>query len=341
MSMHPRRYWLALHPDIGKPIGGVKQMHRLAEALSACGREATIIQEKDDFHPGWFQSNVKTISLKNWIKLDNLCKERDVIILPETFLPSLPKYGPGLPKILFNQNGSYSFGLGNVNDGFPDNPQKVIDLYSHSDLKHIICVSKYDVQLIQDAFGIDKGKVSRLTNAIETKLFKPSGKKKGLITYMPRKNQRDAAIVSTILKNKNWFKSWDIVPIHGMDQNKVIELLQKSTAFLAFGHPEGFGLPLAEAAACGCALIGYSGLGGREIFELARKQNIGWEVEFGDWHGFINSTKILIKNLDDNPRELSLKLQTLSDEVRNIYSWERMKESVSEGLREWERQLNH
>ena len=23
----PRRYWLALHPDIGKPIGGVKQMH--------------------------------------------------------------------------------------------------------------------------------------------------------------------------------------------------------------------------------------------------------------------------------------------------------------------------
>ena len=35
------RYWLALHPDIRKPIGGVKQMHRFAEALSACGRQAT------------------------------------------------------------------------------------------------------------------------------------------------------------------------------------------------------------------------------------------------------------------------------------------------------------
>ena len=26
-------YWLALHPDVVRPIGGVKQMHRLAEAL--------------------------------------------------------------------------------------------------------------------------------------------------------------------------------------------------------------------------------------------------------------------------------------------------------------------
>ena len=340
MSISSRRYWLALHPDIGKPIGGVKQMHRLAETLTACGREATIIQEKEDFHPGWFKSNVKTLSLQKWIKLENLCRERDVIVLPETFLPSLPTYAPGLPKILFNQNGSYSFGLGNNNDGFPENPQKVIDLYSHSDLKHIICVSKYDTKLIQNAFGIEKNKVSCVVNAIETSLFKPSGKKKGLITYMPRKNQRDAAIVSTILKNKEWFKNWDIVPIHGIDQKKVIELLQKSTAFLAFGHPEGFGLPLAEAAACGCALIGYSGLGGREIFELARSQDIGWEVEFGDWQGFVNSTKILVKKLHDNPEQVGLKLQALSDEVRNIYSLERMKESVSDGLRIWERQLN-
>ena len=52
--LSPRRYWLALHPDIGKPIGGVKQMHRLAELYLRVD-EATIIQEKDDFHPGWFK----------------------------------------------------------------------------------------------------------------------------------------------------------------------------------------------------------------------------------------------------------------------------------------------
>ena len=339
MTSCSRRYWLALHPDIEKPIGGVKQMHRFAESLSACGREAIIIQERADFHPGWFQSKVKTISFKEWANLDNLSKKRDVVVLPETFLPFMPNYGPGLPKILFNQNGAYSFGLGKANDGFPDNPQKVLDLYHHSDLKHIICVSKYDVKLIQDAFGIDAANVSCLINSIETSIFKPAGKKKRLITYMPRKNQRDSAIVSAIINSKAWFKSWEMMPIHGVSQKQVVELLQRSTGFLAFGHPEGFGLPLAEAAACGCALIGYSGLGGREIFEIARKQNIGWEVEFGDWQGFINGTSKLVQELHYRPNELSTKLQVLSDEIRSIYSWNNMTESVRKGLEIWESQL--
>ena len=251
----------------------------------------------------------------------------------------LPSYGHGLPKILFNQNGSYSFGLGTAHDGFPDDPQNVLDLYQHSDLKHIICVSKYDVNLIQNAFGIKEQRASCLINAIETSVFKPSGPKKRLITYMPRKNKRDAAIISTILKNKKWFRDWEIVPIHGVDQKRVIELLQKSIGFLAFGHPEGFGLPLAEAAACGCALIGYSGLGGREIFELARKQNIGWEVEFGDWQGFVDGTKALVEELRDRPNELGEKLQKLSDDVRASYSFDKMTESVRRSLEVWESQL--
>ena len=339
MTSYPKRYWIALHPDIKKPIGGVKQIHRLAESLSACGREAIIIQERADFHPGWFESEVKTISSKEWFNLKNLSKERDVVVLPETFLPILPNYRPGLPKILFNQNGAYSFGLGKKNDGFPDNPQKVLELYQHSDLKHIICVSQYDLKLIHEIFGIDYKRITCLINAIETNLFKPSGNKKSLITYMPRKNQRDSAIVSTIINSKNWFKGFEIMPIHGVNQQKVVELLQRSIGFLAFGHPEGFGLPLAEAAACGCALIGYSGLGGQEIFELASKQNIGWEVKFGDWQGFIHGTNILAQEFRNNPNNLSVKLQTLSNEIRSIYSFDNMIASVRKGLEAWESQL--
>ena len=47
-------YRLALHPDIERPIGAVKQMHRYAEALTA------------SFHPGWFPSRVATIGFKQW-----------------------------------------------------------------------------------------------------------------------------------------------------------------------------------------------------------------------------------------------------------------------------------
>ena len=259
-----------------------------------------------------------------------------IIFLPETFLPILPNYGPGIPKILFNQNGAYSFGLGHDNDGFPKDPQAILQLYNHPDLKHIACVSQHDLQLITGAFGFTKEKVTCIRNAIETELFKPSRKKKKIITYMPRKNRRDADIVKAFLSSKSWFKDWKLQAIDGIPQDKVIELLQISAGFLAFGHPEGFGLPLVEASACGCALIGYSGLGGREIFRIAKKYKVGWEIEYGDWQGFVVGAEQLIAELNYRPHELSINLQSLSKEVRKLYSKKKMLDSVKVGMKSWE-----
>ena len=335
----PRRYWLALHPDIRKPIGGVKQMHRFAEALMRCGRQATLIQEKADFHPGWFESQVDTISLSSWRQMSDLDPRRDVVVLPETFLPALPRYGPGLPKLMFNQNGSYSFGF-REGDGFPETAEAVLNLYSHSDLAHVLCVSQHDQELLEQGFSLGSHRVSRLINAIETNVFRPSSSKKGrVLSYMPRKNSRDAAIVAALLRPQPWFEGWTLMPIQGMPQTDVAQRLQKSLGFLAFGHPEGFGLPLAEAAACGCALIGYSGLGGREVLAMARSQQVGWEVDYGDWQGFLHAIKALIRSVQNQPQTVVSGLQGLSDQVREHYSWTAMVRSVQEALPLWESQL--
>ena len=93
-------------------------MHRLAEALTHLGREARIIQDNAEFHPGWFKSTVLTVSYSEFRSSIQLRPDRDIIILPETYLPVLPRYAPGLPKLIFNQNGAYSFGL-KSGDGFP------------------------------------------------------------------------------------------------------------------------------------------------------------------------------------------------------------------------------
>ena len=331
-------YWLAIHPDIHKPIGGVKQMHRFAEALKACGRQATLIQDDADFHPGWFESQVHTISFADWKQRQELNPLSDVVVLPETFLPAIPRYGPGLPKLIFNQNGSYSFGF-REGDGFPKRPEPVLELYKHPDVVHTLCVSKHDQKLLMSGLGLGHTKVSRFINAIETTRFRPAGVKERLLTYMPRKNSRDAAIVTALIKQQPWFKGWKLQAIHGLPQNKVATLLQRSIGFLAFGHPEGFGLPLAEAAACGCALIGYSGLGGRELFSSATKKKVGWQVEFGDWQGFLSGAEMLIQHAERQPKTLAINLQGLSTEVRRIYSFEAMIQSVAESLPRWESQL--
>ena len=69
MSFH---FWLLVFPDINKPIGGVKQMHRLCESLIGLGHKATVVQDDCLFHPEWFTSSVPTISKKEWFSSINL-----------------------------------------------------------------------------------------------------------------------------------------------------------------------------------------------------------------------------------------------------------------------------
>ena len=228
---HPYRYWLALHPDVRRPIGGAKQMHRLAEALNHLGREARIIQDDAEFHPGWFKSNVLTINKSEFHSCGDLRPNRDVVIIPETFLPALPKYAPGLPKIVFNQNGAYSFGL-QQGDGFPA-PAEVLKLYSHPDLIHVLCVSRHDEILLKNAFQIGESRVSRLINSIETNLFCPTDAKHRLISYMPRKNPKDSAIVNSLLQSQPWFKesAWSLKVINGLPQEEVMTCLKQSLIF--------------------------------------------------------------------------------------------------------------
>ena len=336
---HPYRYWLALHPDIRRPIGGVKQVHRLAEALTHLGREARIIQDNAEFHPGWFKSTVLTVSYSEFRSSIQLRPDRDIIILPETYLPVLPRYAPGLPKLIFNQNGAYSFGL-KSGDGFPD-PDEVLKLYAHPELKHVLCVSRHDEILLKEAFGLGANKVSRLINSIETKIFRPSDIKHRLISYMPRKNAKDSAVVTSLLRQQSWFEEsgWSLQAINGLSQEKVSKILQKSLIFLAFGHPEGFGLPLAEAAACGCYVIGYSGLGGRELLQLAKENHAGCEIAYGDWFGFVQGCEDLNQRLKRNPIELAKGLNRNSKETRETYSPMMMVESVKLALKRWELQL--
>uniref|UniRef100_UPI00296F171D glycosyltransferase n=1 Tax=Kutzneria viridogrisea TaxID=47990 RepID=UPI00296F171D len=50
----------------------------------------------------------------------------------------------------------------------------------------------------------------------------------------------------------------------GQDPRRV---LGESSVFLALGLYEGFGLPIAEALASGCLVLGYAAGGGQELFE--------------------------------------------------------------------------
>ena len=112
------------------------------------------------------------------------------------YLNSPFDYPGQLPVVVFNQNGYYSFGPINTPDYWK--PTAVLNTYNDKRIIHVLCVSQSDHDLLTDGFCLNPQKVSCVRNGLEVDLCRPQGTKSRRMAAMPRKNQRDLAVVRAI-----------------------------------------------------------------------------------------------------------------------------------------------
>lgn len=84
---------------------------------------------------------------------------------------------------------------------------------------------------------------------------------------MTRRRQADCRQVLSLLALRGSLDSWQVVNIDGRNEDETAGLLRSCSVFLSFSQLEGFGMPPAEAMACGCYVVGFTGLAGREFFD--------------------------------------------------------------------------
>ena len=108
--------------------------------------------------------------------------------------------------------------------------------------------------------------------------------------------------------------------------------MMDSTIFLSFGHPEGFGLPVAEALASQCAVVGYDGIGGRELFDFSSNYGLSKSVPFGDWTAFTEATFKLYSEYMLYPDLFRYQSERMSSLIRIQYSVSAMQQSIQDAL---------
>jgi glycosyltransferase involved in cell wall biosynthesis len=319
------RLLFVCYPDTNSPIGGVKQIYRQVEILHQAGYSAFVLQEKPCFRADWFVSEAPVIDLQSYISLPPDLN-RDIIVLPETWLANVPSYLAGIPKVIFNQNAYYTFGLdGNINID-------TLNLYHHPDIRAVVTVSDDNQRFLIDGCGLSHDSVYRVINGIDGSLFYPPDRKQRRVVFLGRKHVQHSRIIQILAHTRPFLQRYDFQELPRLNHIELASELRESLVFLSSGHPEGFGLPLAEAIACGCITVGYHGLAGRDFCGAALHQ-----VEFGDLLGFLNKLESALQEFELNPDVVTEKLIHNALELRERYSFEREKE---ECLLVWSQIIN-
>jgi hypothetical protein len=288
MTSGPRFYFVC-YPDTNHTIGGVKQIYRQVELLNEFGLQAFVLQENPGFRVTWFPSRAPVIDIKAYLH-DPPNAETDWIILPETWVSNIPTYLPGIRKVIFNQNAYYTFGLeGEVNSG-------ILQLYRHPDVRAIVTVSDDNKIFLVDGCGLPADKIYTLINGINSDMFYPPERKLRRIVYLARKHVSHARSVRVMAAHHPFLHAYEFKELPKLSHQELAAELREALVFLSCGHPEGFGLPLAEAIACGCITVGYHGLGGRDFSLPALHQ-----VEYGDLAGFVSTLARVIESFEADP----------------------------------------
>ena len=325
MVHYSKIYYLC--PDTIKPQGGIKVIYEHVDILNGAGFSACVLHEKRGFRCHWFENSTAIAYLKN-----SVIHENDITVIPEIYAKhfvgnSKTKkkskifwsiYKSPAPKVIFNQHSYNTF------RGHSLAKDEIKTIYRENKVLAVMVVSEDNKRYLNYVFP--DLRIFRVRNSIDTRLFQYQSEKKKQICFLPQKNPDEFVQLFNILKQRNALTDWKLVPIENRSRREVAEILAESMFFVNLVYQEGFGLPSAEAMACGCTVIGYHGMGGKEFY----RPEFCFPVETGDIVKVAKTVEKVLESFYKNPQCLQDRAYKASEFIRKDYSPEIQKRDVLE-----------
>ncbi len=309
VSPVPAVYFLT--PDFDKPAGGIRVIYRQVDYLNATGIKAFVLHQRRGFRCTWFDNQTRVTDA------ESITVQRgDVLVIPEMFIDVLERIPGDIAYVIFNQGAHCCW------DGMD---HRVASHYAPGHgLVGVVTVSDHSREMLRYAFpGID---VRRIHVGIDSNLFHVDERPRAnRIAYMPRRMPEDAHQVLELLRGRGALDGWEVVELNHMTQAEVAAQLRTTKIFLAFSYQEGFGLPPAEAMACGNYVVGYHGFGGRELF----RTDFSAPVPTGDIVAYAKALEFALNKERLEPGWCQAKGALAADFIRSEYSLEREKREVT------------
>ena len=299
----PPTVWMVC-PDWDKPAGGIRVQYRAVDSLNDAGIAAAIVHKRAGFACTWFSHSTRIVPSGHVV-----VRERDVIVVPELYGPSILGLPTGVRQVIFNQNAYLTL------DALATGPAAAGPYVDNPDLAAVVVVSDDSAAVLAHAFPGTP--IRRIHLGIDPAIYHPPAETAPRrIAYMPRRRAAAAAQVLRLLELRGVLDRWELVAIDDRSDVEVAALLRSSRIFLSFSEREGFGLPPCEALACGCLVVGFDGFAGREFFRPPFAES----VEDGDVVAFARAVESLARRFDDDPAAMSAASQAGARFILGRYS---------------------
>ncbi len=296
-------YYLA--PDKASPKGGVRMIYRHVDALNASRLDAAVVHARSGFRCAWFANETRVLYPPIAMRAG------DVLVVPEQISSGdLSRVCPGVAKVVFNQNVYRTFSKTLLRGDRVSTPY-----VSCPDLVGVLTASIDAERYLRYVFP--NAHVTRVPYFIDPEVFHPNAAvRTRQIAVMPRKRRNEFAQLHAILALRGVLDGWHLKMLDGLSEAEVATALQQSALFISLSKDEGFGLPPAEAIACGCHVIGFHGRGGREFFVAPYAE----PIEDGDVIALAQAVESFVGAYDSHRPELDRASDSGSDMILSTYS---------------------
>lgn len=296
--------------DENVPTGGVKQAYRQVDVLRKHGYDAAIVTPVEGFRCSWFENDTFVVGPGEQVG------PGDFVVLSEV-LPFVPPEIKGAEEaniIVYAQNPfNVPRGFGGISN---------FGKFYKDKVRGVMCVSQHSLEQLSAL--LPETEVHRIRYSFDRAPWGLSrSPKEKRILYMPRKRGRDIEEALMLVNQAGLLRGWHVDTVDGKSESEVAELMRRAMVFISGSFREGFGMPPAEAMACGCVVVGWTGIAGREFM----LPGVAYPVPEGDVLHCANTLKEVLSQPVD---KLIATGEMASEYIRNTYSSTEEEKSVLE-----------
>ena len=237
---------LYLCPDFPQPSGGIKTLYRHVHRLCALGYDAYIVHQKHDFRAAWHQYPAPIL----WLSERPQLTQDDILVIPEVMhaLMQQTQRFAG-QRIVIAQSWSPAYWGLQPGQSWRD-----------FGITRVMTASPVIQAYVRWSMGLE---ATLFNEYVDPELYHREPEHKQLeVAYLTRKDRSGAWLQGVLQRRGAPFDAVAWQPLQNLAETIYAQHLHRAKVYLVSHIQEGMNVSVLEAMACGCLVVGYSGIGG-------------------------------------------------------------------------------